>query len=168
MLETIRQFAEEQLVNSGEADRTRDAHAHYFAAREDDVLALWDSPRQRESYEWLARELPNLRAAFRWSIDGDDLDTGATIAFYASLLGVCSYTLEPVSWAEELIEPAQAADHRRLVQLCAMAAQSYAAGRVDEAISYIEVGQAALERECYADVPFGFEATLGTRVPPEG
>ena len=86
MLETIRQFAEEQLVNSGEADRTRDAHAQYFAAREDDVLALWDSPRQRESYEWLARELPNLRAAFRWSIDGGDLDTGATIAFYASLL----------------------------------------------------------------------------------
>jgi predicted ATPase len=162
MLETIRQFAEEQLVNSGDADRTRDAHAHYFAAREDDVLALWDSPRQHESYEWLAYELSNLRAAFRWSIDRDDLDTAATIAFYGSLLGVCSHTLEPVTWAEDLIEPAQAADHRRLVQLCAMAAQAYAAGRVDEAISCIEVGQAALERGRYAEVPFGFEATLGT------
>ena len=162
MLETIRQFAEEQLVNSGEADRTRDAHAHYFAACEDDVLALWDSPRQHESYEWLACELPNLRAAFRWTVDRGDLDTGATIAFYASLLGVCSHTLEPVTWAEDLIEPAQAADHRRLVQLCAMAAQAYAAGRVDEAISCIEVGQAALERGRYAEVPFGFEATLGT------
>jgi predicted ATPase/class 3 adenylate cyclase len=162
MLETIRQFAEEQLVNTGEADRTRDAHAHYFAAREGDVLALWDGPRQRETYDFLARELPNLRAAFRWSVDRGDLDTGATIAFYASLLGVCSYPLEPVTWAEELIEPAQAADHRRLVQLCVMAAQSYAAGRVDEAVGYIEVGQAALERGCYADVPFGFEAALGT------
>ncbi len=162
MLETIRQFAEEQLVGSGEADHTRDAHAHYFAGREDDVLALWDSPRQRETYDWLARELPNLRAAFRWSVDQDNLDTGATIAFYAALLGMCSYTFEPVTWAEELIQPAQAADHRRLVQLCAMAAQCYAAGRVDEAISYIEVGQAALERGGYADVPFGCEATLGT------
>jgi predicted ATPase/class 3 adenylate cyclase len=162
MLETIRQFAEEQLVNRGEANRTRDAHAHYFAAREDAVLALWDSPRQRETYDWLARELPNLRAAFRWSVDRDDLDTGATIAFYASLLGVCSEPLEPVTWAEELIEGAQAADHRRLVQLCVMAAQSYAAGRVDEAVGYIEVGRAALERGCYADVPFGFEAALGT------
>ena len=162
MLETIRQFAEEQLVNGGEGTRTRDAHAHYFATREDDVLALWDSPRQRESYEWLARELPNLRAAFHWTVDRDDLDTGATIAFYASLLGMCSYSFEPVTWAEELIQPAQAADHRRLVQLCAMAAQCYAAGRVDEAISYIEVGQAALERGGYADVPFGCEATLGT------
>jgi predicted ATPase/class 3 adenylate cyclase len=168
MLETIRQFAEEQLVNSGDPDRARDAHAHYFAAREDDVLALWDSPRQRETYDWLARELPNLRAAFRWTVDRGDLDTGATIAFYTSLLGVCSYPLEPVTWAEELIDPAQAADHRRLVQLCVMAAQSYAAGRVDEAIGYIEVGQEALERGGYADVPFDFEAALGTAYHMKG
>ena len=44
MLETIRQFAEEQLVASGEADELRTAHAHYFAGQEPDVLALWDSP----------------------------------------------------------------------------------------------------------------------------
>ena len=162
MLETIRQFAEEQLVNSGDPDCTRDAHAHYFAAREDDMLALWDSPRQRETYDWLARELPNLRAAFRWTVDRGDLDTGATIAFYASLLGSCCDLYEPVTWAEELIEPAQAADHRRLVQLCVMAAQCYVLGRVDEAVGYIEVGQAALERGCYAEVPFDFEAVLGT------
>jgi predicted ATPase len=162
MLETIRQFAEEQLVNGGDADRTRDAHTHYFAAREDDVLALWDSPRQRETYEWLARELPNLRAAFRWAVDRDDLDTGATIACYASLLGMHCDLNEPVTWAEELIDPAQAAGHRRLVQLCTMAAQCYAVGRVDQAVGYIEVGQEALKRGCYADVPFDYEAALGT------
>jgi predicted ATPase/class 3 adenylate cyclase len=162
MLETIRQFAEEQLVNDGDADRTRDAHAHYFAAREDDVLALWDSPRQRETYEWLARELPNLRAAFRWTVDRDDLDTGATIACYAALLGMHCDLNEPVTWTEELIDPARAAGHRRLVQLCTMAAQCYVVGRVDEAVGYIEVGQAALERGCYADVPFDYEAALGT------
>ena len=50
MLETIRQFAEEQLVASGEADEVRTAHARYFAGREADILALWDSPRQREAY----------------------------------------------------------------------------------------------------------------------
>ncbi len=50
MLETIRQFAEEQLVASGEATEVRTAHARYFAGRETDILALWDSPRQREAY----------------------------------------------------------------------------------------------------------------------
>ncbi len=32
-------------------------------------VALWDSPRQREAYEWFTTELPNLRAAFRWAAD---------------------------------------------------------------------------------------------------
>jgi predicted ATPase len=47
MLETIRQFAEEKLVERGEAPQLRSAHARYFAQREADVLALWDSPRHR-------------------------------------------------------------------------------------------------------------------------
>ena len=56
MLETIRQFAEEQLVARGEAAEVRAAHARYFAGREDDILALWDSPRQREAYQWFTSE----------------------------------------------------------------------------------------------------------------
>jgi hypothetical protein len=44
MLETIRQFSEEQLVAHGEASVARAAHAHYFAGREADIMALWDSP----------------------------------------------------------------------------------------------------------------------------
>ena len=79
MLETIRQFADEQLVHSGEAEQTREAYAHYFAGREADVLALWDSPRQREAYAWFAVELANLRAAFRFPPDHGDLDTAAAI-----------------------------------------------------------------------------------------
>ena len=47
VLETIRQFAEEQLVASGEATEVRAAHARYFAGRETDILALWDSARVR-------------------------------------------------------------------------------------------------------------------------
>jgi hypothetical protein len=38
MLETIRQFAEEQLVTSGAAEAVRTAHAHYFAGREADIM----------------------------------------------------------------------------------------------------------------------------------
>src|SRR5271166_5394017 len=50
MLETIRQFAEEQLVARGEASEIRAAHSRYFAGREADIMALWDSPRQRQAY----------------------------------------------------------------------------------------------------------------------
>jgi hypothetical protein len=45
MLETIRQFAEQQLVASGAATEARAAHARYFAGLETDIMALWDSPQ---------------------------------------------------------------------------------------------------------------------------
>ena len=88
MLETIRQFAEEQLVARGEASEIRAAHSRYFAGREADILALWDSPRQREAYDWFTIELANLRTAFRWAADQGDLDAAAAIATYAAFLGV--------------------------------------------------------------------------------
>ena len=97
MLETIRQFAEEQLVAGGEATEVRTAHARYFAGRETDILALWDSPRQREAYDWFTAELANLRTAFRWAADHGDLDVAAAIASYAALLGVLVENYEPIS-----------------------------------------------------------------------
>ena len=59
----------------------------YFAGREADIMALWDSPRQREAYDWFTIELANLRTAFRWAADHGDLDVAATIATYAGSLG---------------------------------------------------------------------------------
>ncbi|HEY2502298.1 MAG TPA: hypothetical protein VGI68_12995, partial [Mycobacterium sp.] len=83
MLETIRAFAEEQLAASGAATEARAAHARHFAGREADILALWDSTRQREAYTWFSVELANLRTAFRWAADHSDLDVAATIAGFA-------------------------------------------------------------------------------------
>src|SRR6202023_2951805 len=121
MLETIRQFGEEQLVVRGEASEIRAAHSRYYAGREADILALWDSPRQREAYDWFTIELANLRTAFRWAADQGDLDVAAPIATYVGLLGGWVQTLEPIAWAEELIEPARAVDHPRLAFLYVIA-----------------------------------------------
>ena len=161
MLETIRQFAEEQLVASGEADSARAAHAHFFAGRESEILALWDSERQRESYSWFAVELPNLRAAFRWASDHDDLDTAATIAVYTSILGPETEQYEPITWAEEIIERAKATDHRRLAQLYAMAVQCYGTGRLDDFVRYSEAGQAAVRSGRFDEVPCEIGTMLG-------
>ncbi len=160
MLETIRQFAEEQLLQTGAADEIRSAHADYFAGREAEVLTLWDGPRQREAYAWLSVELTNLRAAFRWSADRSDLDRAAAIAFYAGTLGVLIEQYEPVSWAEELIEPAKAAEHRRLAQLYVIASQCCAAGRPDEAVRFAEDGLAVIASGRYDEVPFDFESAI--------
>ncbi|MCU1696089.1 MAG: putative ATPase [Mycobacterium sp.] len=161
MLETIRQFAEEQLVARGQTADARTAHARYFAAREADVLALWDSPRQREAYEWFATELANLRTAFRWAADLGDLDGAATIATYAGFLGLCVENYEPVTWAEELIEPARNVDHPRLAFLYVIASQCYISGRVEAAVRYCDAGMTIVESG-WGEVPFGIEGMLCT------
>jgi predicted ATPase/class 3 adenylate cyclase len=159
MLETIRQFAEEQLVAGGSATEARAAHAHYFAGREADILALWDSPRQRDAYEWFRTELANLRTAFRWAADQGDLDVAAAIATYAPLLGYLVENYEPIAWAEELIEPARAVDHPRLATLYLIASQCFTTGRIEEAVGYAEAGQTVIGSG--GEVPFGCEGTLG-------
>ncbi len=161
MLETIRQFAEEQLVARGEASEIRAAHSWYFAGREADILALWDSPRQREAYDWFTVEFANLRTAFRWAADHGDLDVAATIAVYATFLGMWVEQYEPVGWAEELLEPAQAAEHPRLAQLYAMAAQCYMAGRVDDFLSYAQASRTAIDSSRFDPVAYEFESSIG-------
>lgn len=160
MLETIRQFAEEQLVDAGEADSARTAHAEYFASREGDVFATWDSPRQGETYAWLTRELANLRAAFRWAADDGDLDIAAPIAIYSSLLGFYVPQYEPFTWAEELLEPAKAAEHRSLAKLYVAASLCHAAGRTTDFLRYSEAARAAIDSGRYDPVGGLFEGVL--------
>ena len=160
MLETIRQFAEEQLVARGEAIRDSGRPSRYFAGREADIMALWDSPRQREAYDWFTVELANLRTAFRWAADQGDLDAAATIATYAGLLGLWVQTLEPIAWAEELIEPAGAVDHPRLAFLYAIASQCFRTGRIEAAVGYSDAGQIVVGRSRDA-LPHGSEGLLG-------
>jgi hypothetical protein len=168
MLETIRQFAEEQLALTGEAEETRHAHARYFATCEDDVLALFDGPRQREAYSWVTVELPNLRTAFRWAIEWDDLDTATAIVHYSAVVGFWGQQHEPVRWAEELIEPARAVQHRRLAQLYSMATMCFTAGRIEDANRYAEAGQAAILSGRFDEVRTDAEASIGSSFSASG
>ena len=123
-------------------------------------MALWDSPRQREAYDWFTLELANLRTAFRWAADQGDLDVAATIATYVGWLGAMVQTLEPIAWAEELIEPARAVDHPRLAFLYVIASQCFTTGRIEAAVGYSDAGQIVLGRSREA-LPYGIEGVLG-------
>jgi predicted ATPase/class 3 adenylate cyclase len=84
LLETIRQYAREKLVESGEAGPVRDRHMSHFLA-----LAERAEPKVHESeqLQWLDRleaELDNLRAALEWSLERGD--TGVTASRMASSL----------------------------------------------------------------------------------
>jgi hypothetical protein len=104
-------------------------------------MTLWDSSRQREAHDWFTSELANLRMAFRWAADHDDLDVAISVAWCAAFFGVWVEQYEPVGWVEEIIEPARAVRHRRLVQLYVLAAQCFATGRLGDALTYFETGE---------------------------
>jgi len=160
MLETIRQFADEKLAEQREAADASSAHARHFAGREAEIMALWNSPRQREAYEWFATELANLRTAFRWAADHGDLDAAAIIASYAGLLGFGVENYEPAVWAEELIEPAHTVGHPRLASLYVIASLCWMFGRNDDAVSYADIGRTVLSSGLHPP-PYGMEGWLG-------
>jgi predicted ATPase/class 3 adenylate cyclase len=144
MLETIRQFAEEQLAERGEADAVRNAHAQFFASRDSVIMAMWDGPRQPAAYNWFKTEIADLRSAFRWAADQDDLDTASVIACIGGWLGSLVENYEPITWAEELVAPARGVGHSRLASLCGCASLCFLFGQVDDALEYSQIGQLAL------------------------
>ena len=159
-LETIRQFAEEQLVAGGSSAEVRGAHARYYAEREAGIISRWDGPRQREAYDWLTVELSNLRAAFRWAADQRDLDVAGTIATWTAWLGFWMHNYEPTLWAEELLEPARAAAHPRLAFLYSMASSCWWPGRIEAAVGYSDAGRLVFDSG-RDEVPFGLDGLLG-------
>jgi predicted ATPase/DNA-binding winged helix-turn-helix (wHTH) protein len=124
LLETIRQFAQEQLALTGAAEAAPRRHAQYFADDCDAHFKIWRSARQHEAYEWLDREMGNLRAAFRWASARGEIDIAARIA--AGIGDMARFRLrgEAATWAGEIVEAARKIRHRRLMTLLTWAASS--------------------------------------------
>jgi non-specific serine/threonine protein kinase len=81
MLETIREFANEELEASGDADAVRALHARSYLALAAEAERHLAGHGQKEWIERLALDHANLRAALQWFLDGGD---------GAQTLGLCN------------------------------------------------------------------------------
>ncbi len=133
LFETIRQFAEDRLAEHGALEDVRDRHAAYFAHEAATRWEDWDGPGWRAAVDWVETELGNLRTAYRWSASRGDLEVATDVAAHAALMGFSVQLFETLAWAEELLEPAAAADVRRLPRLYAAAGYACFAGRAEAA-----------------------------------
>jgi non-specific serine/threonine protein kinase len=77
MLETIRQFAQERLDGSSEADDVRSKHADYFQSWVEAMgMELRAGPTQLQRFGELATEQGNIESALEWSLGGEDPEVG--------------------------------------------------------------------------------------------
>jgi predicted ATPase/class 3 adenylate cyclase/DNA-binding CsgD family transcriptional regulator len=134
LLETIRQFAEDELAATGTLDVVRDRHAAFFARTAVAQWERWNGPAWRECVDWVEVELANLRAAFRWSADRPDPETAADIAAHSALMGVSVQLFETVGWAQEILDAATLADVRRLPRVYTAAAWGCFTGGPEQAV----------------------------------
>ena len=140
LLETMRQFGENQLAAVCESEVARNRHAQYFAEDARANFELWRSPRQIEAYRWLDREIGNLRAAFRWSVDRGDIETAGNIAANLGDMGLFQLRDEVKLWAAEIVDAARSIRHRRLPMILTWVASAewYNELRFDTAMRYAE------------------------------
>lgn len=78
LLETVRQYGQEKLVDSGEADAVRTRHRDYYAAT---AAAMQARIRGDGTplVPWAETEIDNLRTAYIWSCDNADFGTALTL-----------------------------------------------------------------------------------------
>jgi predicted ATPase/DNA-binding CsgD family transcriptional regulator len=133
LFETIRQFAEDRLAETGALDPTRDRHAQYFAREAAERWEHWNGPGWRDAVDWVEAELGNLRSGYQWSTRQGQLETATDIAAHAALMGFSVQLFETLAWAEELLSPATAADVHRLPRLYTAAGYACFAGRAEAA-----------------------------------
>ena len=80
MLETIREYALEQLEASGEGPTVRQAHAAFYLALARQVEPHLRGPQQVAWVDRLEPDHDNLRAALAWARDGRDGEMGLRLA----------------------------------------------------------------------------------------
>ncbi|MGH2517569.1 MAG: LuxR C-terminal-related transcriptional regulator, partial [Ktedonobacterales bacterium] len=128
MLETVREYAWEQLAAEGELEAACGAHAYYFLALAERADPHLRDRDQRVWYRRLEQEQANLRAALRWLLDQENdrddrtgPDAGAEIvAGREAALRLASalawfwwtrgYLIEGRHWLEEALRRAPQAD----------------------------------------------------------
>jgi predicted ATPase/class 3 adenylate cyclase len=146
MLETIREYAFEQLAASGEVERVRTRHADHYSHFAAEAGAGLKGPDERRWLERVEDELDNLRAAVTWTLDRGEPGPAVTCV---GALGLQGLRIEPAvsSWAEAIVACPQARDDPGFPAAQAVLAwMKIREGRAEEARQLRDVALEGLDR----------------------
>ena len=80
MLETIREYGRERLIESGEAAAIGAAHAAYFLHVATAAREQIEGPGRLAAHDRIRGEMENLRAALEWALTNEDAETAQRLA----------------------------------------------------------------------------------------
>lgn len=117
MLETLRYFARERLMESGEANEVRDRHLAWFVQACADIEARLEGPDIREVLDSLDGHIDDLRSAMRWGLGTGRPDQVVAIAAPSAWYWVLRARIpEGLGWIDEVLAPDGGASPAALLQ----------------------------------------------------
>lgn len=104
MLETVREFAQDRLVESGELEELRRRHAEFMLALAQQGQPLARGPEEPALLKRLALDLDNFRAAFTYALEAGDASLGISTAEALEPLWIRGMRQrEALRWLEPLL-----------------------------------------------------------------
>src|SRR5262249_45548577 len=145
MLETVREFALEQLTQMGELSERRRRHASHFALLAEAAEGEGASAEGERAWSYLDEELDNLRAALAWSHEAVEVELelrlAGALAYYWS---VRDHLREGLSAIEAALGRGGAApDSLRAKALAGGSRLAESLGEYDAALAYADESLAA-------------------------
>ena len=106
-LETVRQYAQEKLIASGEAPAVKDRLLQHFLLLAEETVPKLSGSKQQLWLDRLEDEYENIRAALTWSLEEGRIEEGLrlAIALYP-FFTIRDYVVEGLAWLERFLEQA--------------------------------------------------------------
>ncbi len=144
LLETIRQYAQEKLIASGEWVSAHDHYLACFLRLTEEVALKLRGPYQQLWFNWLETENDNIRAALAWALEQQRAEAGLRIgAALFSFWQTRAYVREGHTWFERFLS--QADDGVPLaVRASALTFSSFLAEHLGDAVAATARGQEAV------------------------
>ena len=170
LLETIRAYARDQLIASGELDEVCRVHAEHYLDKTAQLESAMFGQDRYSAMQWFQREQENLRSALEWAlppaaISDDDADRtriGLRLCDKLSLFWETSgNSSQALHWYERAISNSGERDSRELALILRIAANSLMLKREYEAAHrYTTMSIAMMRRQGDSDVLPGALCTL--------
>ena len=104
VLETVRTFAREELVQDGNENEARSRHAGAYLELLEWAEPRWRGPDEERAVTRIGEAGPQLRAAFAWGLENANLDLAGRMAIAAWDHALLRMNQEQQGWSHEVLK----------------------------------------------------------------